>query len=231
MRKTVRERVLTFWREWLRSFLVVAIVLGCFRSAVADWNDVPSGSMRPTILEGDRILVDHTAYDLRVPFVGWRLLTRREPARGEIVVFWSPVDGRRLVKRIVGIPGDTVAVRNGRVYLNGVPASYSPLGSVEWRRLENEGIDAHDTAIEMEMGTRPHPVMASSGWPAGPSYGPAVVPAGRYFVMGDHRDDSFDSRFWGYLDRERIVGRAVGVALSVDWAHWTPRWRRFLTGL
>src|SRR5690349_16666429 len=96
------------WREWLRPLFVSVLVLGSFRSAVADWNDVPSGSMKPTLLEGDRIFVNRMAYDLRVPFLGWSLVRRADPERGDIVVLWSPVDGRRLVKRAVAIPGDTV---------------------------------------------------------------------------------------------------------------------------
>ena len=229
--KSKRQRLSAFWREQVRPFLVIAFLLGSFRSAVADWNDVPTGSMRPTILEGDRIFVDRTAYDLRVPFVGWRVVTWEEPKRGEIVVFWSPVDEKRLVKRVIGIPGDTVAVRDGRVYLNGAPAQYAPLSASDWRGLDVPGLDRRTAALETEPGARTHAVMASSGWPAGPSFGPEVVPPGRYFVMGDHRDNSFDSRFWGYLDRERIVGRARGVALSVDYDHWTPRWPRFFKAL
>jgi signal peptidase I len=229
--RSVRVRAGVFWRERVRPLLVIAFLLGSFRSAVADWNDVPSGSMRPTILEGDRIFVDRTAYDLRVPFVGWRVVTRSEPARGDIVVFWSPVDGRRLVKRVVGVPGDTIAVRDGRVYLNGVPAHYGPLAVTDWGRLDAQAIDPRTVALETEGAAAPHPVMASAGWPGGPSFGPEVVPAGRYFVMGDHRDNSFDSRFWGYLDRDRIVGRARAVALSVDYERWTPRWQRFFKAL
>jgi signal peptidase I len=211
-----KQRLATFWRESVRPVLVVALLLGSFRSAVADWNDVPSGSMRPTILEGDRIFVDRTAYDVRVPFAGWRLVTTGEPARGDIVVFFSPVDGRRLVKRVIGLPGDEIAVRDGEIILNGAPAQYRPISG--------------EVALET-LGGRAHSVMATAGWPAGPPFGPARIPAGQYFVMGDHRDNSFDSRFWGYLDRDRIVGRARGVVASVDLEHWRPRWERFFSSL
>src|SRR5690242_18671916 len=180
----IRKKARRLWREEIRPLMILAAVLFSLRSSLADWNDVPTGSMRPTILEGDRIFVDRTAYDLRVPFVGWRVVTRDEPKRGEIVVFWSPVDEKRLVKRVVGIPGDTVAVRDGRVYLNGAPAQYAALSASDWRGLDAPGLDTRTVALETEPGARPHAVMASSGWPAGPSFGPEVVPPGRYFVMG-----------------------------------------------
>src|SRR5262245_17162119 len=96
------------WREWVRPLLVVLVVLFAVRSAVADWNDVPTGSMKPTILEGDRIFVNKLAYDLKVPFLGWRLVKWSNPGRGDVIVFASPADGTRLVKRVVGLPGDRV---------------------------------------------------------------------------------------------------------------------------
>lgn len=220
----IRDRVRTFWREWLKPLLVVAFVLGSFRSAVADWNDVPTGSMRPTILEGDRIFVDRRAYDLCVPFTDWRLAHYGEPARGDIIVFTSPVDEKRLVKRVIGLPGDSVSVRAGQLVVNGRPARYEPgLESLDPGpgRIETEALDG-----------RAHAVMSGSGPPAGPSFGPTLVPAGHYFVMGDHRDNSFDSRYWGFLARERIQGRATTVAMSFDWKHHgRPRWQRFFTRL
>lgn len=220
----MRTRLRGVWKEWLRPFLVVAFLLGSFRSAIADWNDVPTGSMLPTIVEGDRIFVDRRAYDLRVPFTDWRLAQYGEPSRGDIIVFSSPVDGRRLVKRVIGLPGDSVQVRDGQLVVNGTIARYAPLSGAApsgGRAIESEALDG-----------RSHSVMVSGGGPAGPAFGPAVVPDGHYFVMGDHRDDSFDSRFWGFLARERIQGRATAVVLSFDWEHHgSPRWARFFTRL
>jgi signal peptidase I len=221
MPKAMRVHLTSVWQEWLRPLLVVAFLLGSFRSAIADWNDVPTGSMKPTIVEGDRIFVDRRAYDLRVPFTSFRVARYGAPARGDIIVFSSPVDGRRLVKRVIGLPGDTVAVRDGHLVVNGTVARYVPLGDAAG------GAPVETEALE----GRAHPVMSRIG-PAGPAFGPTRVPDGHYFVMGDHRDDSFDSRYWGFLERERIQGRAVAVALSFDWERYgSPRWGRFFTRL
>ena len=101
-----------FWTEWVRPLLVTALILGSFRSAVADWNDVPSGSMRPTILEGDVVLVNRVAYDLKVPLTDIALARLREPKRGEVLTFTSPADGVRLIKRLVALPSDVVGTDN-----------------------------------------------------------------------------------------------------------------------
>src|SRR5437016_3352533 len=114
------------WR-FVRPIVVIILVLCAFRSSIADWNDVPTGSMKPTSLEGDRILVNKLAYDLKVPFTTVHLFDWGGPQRGEIVVFNSPVDGIRLVKRVIGIPGDKIEVRNNRVIINDVPLDYDPL--------------------------------------------------------------------------------------------------------
>ena len=119
--ETKKRDLAWFWREWVRPMLVMGFVLGSFRSAVADWNDVPTGSMKPTILEGDRVFVNKLAYDLKVPFTSWRLARWSEPQRGQIVVFFSPHDERRLVKRVIGLPGDRIEMRNRLLYVNTVP--------------------------------------------------------------------------------------------------------------
>src|SRR5580704_17520292 len=111
------------WRQFLRqdakTLLVMLLAMFTFRSAIADWNDVPTGSMRPTILEGDRVFVNKLAYDLKVPFTTWHIAQWDNPARGEIVVFFSPADGKRLVKRVVGLPGDRIEMVDERLIVNG----------------------------------------------------------------------------------------------------------------
>ena len=113
------------WRDWLRPFALVFVVIAPLKSAVADWNWVPTGSMKPSILEGELVFVNKLAYDLKVPFTTLHLSTWANPVRGDVVVFYSPQDGTRLVKRVVGLPGDTVTLKNDVLYLNGIPQQYS----------------------------------------------------------------------------------------------------------
>src|SRR5580700_6015481 len=121
MKKRIRE----IWHGWIRPFALFFAVMAPLRSAVVDWNWVPTGSMKPTILEGDLVLVNKLSYDLKVPFTTRHLAQWGDPARGDIVVFFSPADGTRLVKRVVGLPGDTVELRGDVLYLNGAAQSYS----------------------------------------------------------------------------------------------------------
>jgi signal peptidase I len=107
----------------------LALVMFSIRSSLADWNDVPTGSMKPTILEGDRVFVNKLAYDLKVPFTTWHIAEWSNPQRGDIVVFFSPKDGTRLVKRVIGLPGDTVELLNEQLIINGQPVEYADGGS------------------------------------------------------------------------------------------------------
>ncbi len=122
----IKQTLARWWTEWLRSVLLIVLLITSFRSAVADWNDVPTGSMKPTIFEGDRIVVNKLAYDLKIPFTTRRLLAWDNPQRGDIVVLYSPVDGKRLVKRVVGIPGDTLAMVEDRLIVNDEVVAYAP---------------------------------------------------------------------------------------------------------
>ena len=125
--RTMSDRLHGIWRDW-RGFLLFIAVMLVFRSAIADWNQVPSGSMQPTILIGDRIVVDKLAYDLRIPFTLRRLARWHEPERGDVVTFPSPKNEQLLVKRIVGIPGDVVSLSDNVLTINGEQASYTTPG-------------------------------------------------------------------------------------------------------
>ncbi|MGA2658764.1 MAG: signal peptidase I [Verrucomicrobiota bacterium] len=228
---SIRSRVRHCWRKDIRPLLVTVLVVCSIRSSLADWNDVPSGSMKPTILEGDRVFVNKLAYDLKVPFTTLRLAQWSNPHRGEIVVFYSPHDGQRLVKRVVGLPGDTLELRRNRLILNGEPVDYRPLAEELLR-----DVSPSDRAVQVFAGEqlpgRPHAVAAIPQLSAKRDFGPIVVPEERYFMMGDNRDTSFDSRYFGTVERKRILGQATSVVLSFDRSrHWLPRWRRFFSGL
>lgn len=212
----------TLWREWLQPVALIAAVILPFRSAIADWNVVPTGSMNPTILEGDRIFVNKLAYDLKIPFTTLHLAQWADPQRGEIVVFYGPADGLRLVKRVIGLPGDVLELREQRLYINSEPLSYAPLS----------GGDAAAVYAHELLGEHPHPVRIQSDRYAMRSFGPVTVPQGSYFMMGDNRDNSRDSRYFGFVPRARIVGRALAVVASLDPEHYyLPRTDRFFKAL
>lgn len=229
--KPTKATLQHWWRTEIRPLLILAVVLFSIRSSLADWNDVPTGSMKPTLIEGDRIFVNKLAYDLKVPFTTWHLAEWGNPQRGDIVVFFSPHDGKRLVKRVIGLPGDTVEMRNEQLLLNGEPVTYTPLDASISAAVAEPERSASEFATE-QLPSRPHAVMATPVLPATRSFGPVTVPAGEYFTLGDNRDNSFDSRFWGCVPRSQIVGRASAVVVSLDRERcWKPRGGRWFKPL
>lgn len=219
------------WRRRVREnrgFLLFLLGLGVLRTAVADWNPIPSGSMRPTLLEGDVVLVDRLAYDLKLPLADVILLHRDDPRRGDVVTFSSPTRGTRLIKRIVALPGDTVALTDDVLWINGEPARYDAAQSLREplaAGLEVEALRAtehlagHDRRVQFLPGVR-----------ARRDFGPLTVPAGHYFVLGDNRDNSEDSRFIGVVPRRLLIGRAHRVLVSVDLQAWArPRLARWVS--
>ncbi len=218
------------WREWIRPAALVAAVVFPFKSAIADWNWVPTGSMKPTILEGDLVFVNKLAYDLKVPFTLWRLGGWGDPGRDEIVVFFSPYDETRLVKRVVGIPGDTLEMRGNVLFRNGLAMHYELAPDHPFGR---ELYEDDRAMVARESGANvSHWVMSLPSRQAARDFGPITVPAHQYFMMGDSRDNSFDSRFFGLVDRKRIVGRSSRVILSFDKNHYyVPRVSRSFSTL
>lgn len=227
------------WAEWIKPLAIIGLVMFSFRSAVADWNDVPTGSMKPTILEGDRIFINKVAYDLKFPFTRIRLAQWTDPSWGDVVVLRSPEDGKRLVKRVVGLPGDLVEVRgNSCLARNGRPAIYIPRQDEAFDEVTGgREVPYHFYTEDLEG--RQHFIMATDRCdaPRGgrflyirPNY--YKVPESQYFVMGDNRGNSRDSRYFGFVDRSLILGQATAVALSLDpEEYYRPRWHRFFTDL
>ena len=209
------------WREY-RGFAAFIVLMVVFRSALADWNVVPTGSMKPTIVEGDRILVNKLAYDLHVPLTHVSIHRFGDPQRGDIVVFDSKLADTRLVKRVIGLPGDTVTMRDNRLTINGVDARYSHIV---------RGADAV-FAVESYPGLSHRIELARTGGSGLASFGPVVVPKDHYLVLGDNRDNSADSRVYGFVPRNEIVGNAKRTVLSLDYDnHYIPRADRFFRPL
>jgi signal peptidase I len=253
-----RRRSRILWREWIKPLLIIGFVMFSFRSAVADWNDVPTGSMKPTILEGDRIFINKLAYDLKFPFTRWRLANWKDPEWGDVVVLLSPEDGKRLVKRVVGLPGDVIEFHNDMyLWRNGEPVKLSepdwpiPDGSLDQEypsaRVLNEHAEGRDHPVMLHIGGRLRPgELPPPGCRGDDEVDQQTARRQRwrrntwvcrlgdneFFVMGDNRNNSRDSRYFGPVDRSLILGQATAVALSFDRNNYfKPRLERFFSDL
>lgn len=208
--------------EVSRGFFPVFLIVLLLRSFLIEPFRIPSGSMMPTLLIGDFILVNKYVYGLRLPVLEKKILEVGEPQRGDVVVFRFPEDPRiDYIKRVVGLPGDRIDYRNKTVYVNGNPLAQTPVGVYE-------GAGAGDRFTgylvgSENLGTRGHAVMIH---PLAPDLvpgcrilrdGPVTVPEGHYFVMGDNRDNSNDSRCWGMVPEANLRGRAIAIWMNWDW--------------
>jgi len=228
---SIQERIANLLKT-NKSLLVFFVLMVVFRSAVADWMYVPSGSMNPTIVEGDRILVDKAAYGLRIPFTTVRLTRGSDPQRGDIAIFSSPEDGTTLVKRIIGLPGDTIEMRDDVLLVNGAAADYDAAFEVADKDLPGSTRREDHRYLTEKLEGHPHAIMVLPQHPALRSFGPARVPPDHYMALGDSRDNSKDSRYIGFVPRDSIVGRAFKVAYSLDAERWyRPRSDRFFAPL
>ncbi|MGY0638096.1 MAG: signal peptidase I [Paraglaciecola chathamensis] len=201
-----------------KSVLLFIVLMCVFRSAIADWNEVPTGSMQPTIVEGDRIWVNKLAYDVSTPFVNYSLLKLADPIRGDIIVFDSAPADKRLVKRVVGIPGDTIAMIDNVLYINQQPLSY-----------ENIVAKGHFSEVTENLLGVQHRIRVANNGSLLSSFTPLTIPADYYLAMGDNRDNSADSRVIGLIPRDEIIGRANKVVMSLNYDnYYLPRTERFL---
>ncbi|MFQ3787013.1 signal peptidase I [Halomonas sp. A29] len=207
---TARERAMKEpWPvDYARSFFPVLLVVLLLRSFLVEPFQIPSGSMRPTLEVGDFILVNKYAYGLRLPVTHTRIIELGEPERGDVMVFRFPTEPSvNFIKRVVGLPGDTVRYEDKQLYVNGelVPKQLldeaPPTAPGEW-------------LLEEQLGAVSHRIYNNPRDP-GPRVREIVVPDGHYFTMGDNRDHSNDSRYWGFVPEENVVGRAFAV-----WMHW-----------
>ena len=235
-----------FKKEW-GGFILLLLALFTFRSVIADWNAVPTGSMKPTIYEGDRIWVNKLAYGLRVPFTDIRIKTLGEPKRGEIVVFPEPLSGKRYIKRVIGIEGDVIEVRDNLVYLNGEKLQYSSftddelgaVANIPSSERYNDSIDNAFVYLHEKLDDKTYSIrMANPNFYPKirtADFGPVTVPEGHILFMGDNRDESSDSRYFGhfkpqytFIPTNTLIGKATRVAWSHDYDnYYIPRKERF----
>ncbi len=216
---------MSHWIKQNRGFLIFLLFFGLFRSAMADWNPIPSGSMRPTLLEGDVVLVDRLAYDLKVPLTDIVVAKLGDPRRGDVVTFTSPADGVRLIKRLVGVPGDTVELRDEILFVNGKAAAYGDRHRVVEPMEVGRHVEAVVTTERIDGNERT--VQFLPAIPARRSFAPVVVPPGDYYFLGDNRDNSADSRYIGVVPRRLLIGRAHHILVSARIQDdWMPRFER-----
>lgn len=189
-------------REYAESILWAVVLAMIIRTCVVQSFKIPSGSMEDTLVIGDCLLVNKFIYGIKVPFTDLRLPRLRAPERGDVIVFRYPEDrSKDFIKRLIGVPGDQIQVRDKRVYVNG--------------SLYQNPHEMHKDPQIMprELNQRDN-------------FGPVTVPANAYFVMGDNRDNSYDSRFWGFVPKADLVGRAFIKYWSWDQDKWRVRLNR-----
>lgn len=209
-----------------RGFLAFMLLLGVFRTAVADWNPIPSGSMRPNLLEGDVVFVNRLAYELKLPLTNVILVRTGEPERGDIATFYSPKDGTRLIKRMAAVPGDVIEMRDKRLIVNGHEDSYT-LDEHTTERLDN-GQVLQAVRLTESDGKQSHTVQWLPEIAARDNFGPMRIPPDQFLMLGDNRDDSADSRYIGLVPRNLLIGHAVRVLVSADIkGNWALRTDRF----
>ncbi len=185
----------SFWREYGEALVIALVLALVIRAFLVQAFSIPSGSMQPTLLIGDYLLVNKFSYGVRNPFTNKVLIPISTPRRGDIVVFIFPQDPTKdYIKRVIGLPGDKVQVINKKIYLN--DKIYETPQAV----YDDPNIIPHTNALE----------------PPRDNFGPVVVPPNAYFVMGDNRDHSYDSRFWGFVPMDALKGKALVIYFS--WA-------------
>ncbi len=214
------------WRDTFEALVTALLIAFFIRSFVFEAFKIPSGSMIPTLMIGDHLFVNKFIYGLRVPFTKIKIVTFRQPQRGEAIVFMYPLDeSKDFIKRVVGLPGDRIRLEGDAVWINGVPLARKPVTVTIGKDVSNfPGAEDYDFFIE-KTGETSHFVQfdrAESYWKDD-----FEVPAGHLFVMGDNRDNSSDSREWGFVPLENVKGKAMIIWLSIDFDHKTLRWDRF----
>jgi len=211
-------------KQWQNNklFILFILLMSVFRSAVADCYTVPTGSMQPTIKIGDRIIVNKMAYDFKVPFSQLSLFTTGEPQRGEIIVFESKAADNRLIKRMIGLPGDLIEMKNEMLFINKKPINYQITKQNAQQLFATEQIDMITHAIRIDKNSSDR----------FSSFDPIIVPDDHYLVLGDNRRNSSDSRVYGFVPRHELKGKATAIAFSLNYDnYYIPRKKRFFKSI
>jgi signal peptidase I len=233
LRKMNRRSPLAFFWEWTKVFQIAVLAFLLIRTFLVEAFKIPSGSMEHTLLVGDFLLVNKLVYGAEVPFTHARLPKLRTPQVGDVIVFDYPRDlTKNFVKRLVGLPGDTVEMRDGVLFRNGVRVTerYVERADMDYDSPEEE------FAWQREYLVRPSGSALSAYHPSRNTWGPLVVPSKSYFVLGDNRDNSLDSRYWGFVPDTLVRGSPLFVyysyvpdsAQSFDWLRHV-RWKRLFS--
>lgn len=196
--------------EWIKSGIIGFLIFLVVRTFLIQTFTIVSGSMEGTLLVGDFLVLNKSAYGATVPGIDVKLPGYDIPTRGDIIVFRGHHEDIDLVKRLVGMPGDTLAMRNGQLLLNGVPID-EPYAV----HTDPRGDGGHPW-MDWQAEHLPDPAERSAYYPTRDNWGPIVVPAERYFVLGDNRDESLDSRYWGFIQPHQVKGRAVALYFSYN---------------
>ncbi len=202
--------------EYSRSLFPVLLIVLLFRSFLFEPFKIPSGSMIPTLLVGDFIVVNKFTYGLRLPVAHTKFLPIGNPQRGDVVVFRYPVDPKvNFIKRLVGLPGDTVTYRDKQLFVNAEQVSNTEQGRFSSNEIKCTTPRSDATRLTETLGSVSHDILIHEN--SGSRDGQWQVPEGHYFVMGDNRDRSNDSREWGFVPEENLMGRAIGIWLNFDY--------------
>ncbi len=217
----------SFYKEWIEPFLIAALVALFIRQFVVEAFKIPSGSMIPTLRIGDHLLVNKFVYGPRIPFTDTRLFTGAEPKRGDIIVFKYPEnETKNFIKRVVGLPGDKIEIKNGVLFINDQPVAVKEKGV--YNDQDEKALSPFypkPELLEEQLGIVKHQILylhTQTGY----DFGPVLVPKDSAFVMGDNRDNSQDSRVWGFVRMNKILGKAFIIYWSWDGDDRWVRWER-----
>ena len=198
----MNERLKQEIKEWVNALFTAAVIALVIQTFLLQAFKIPSGSMIPTLQIGDHILVNKFIYGVKIPYIKNPIIPVEEPKRGDIIVFRYPVEpDKDFIKRVIGIPGDIIQIKNKKIFVN-------------------------DQPLPHDLGVYSDPHVISGQINPRDNFGPVTVPKDKYFVMGDNRDNSYDSRFWGFVDESDIKGKALIIYWSWDSDDFDVRWKR-----